>query len=679
MFKCNSWVNTVFVFKLGLFFSAIALSANAADDGPEVGEPIYQLVDSNYINLAGGQINYSLNDLSIGHGALALTHHISINASDALNWDAVFPGYKEKYQGAIRRTEYSRETVPDWPWGLRENYEVTTVTDDIGTTQFEVNDSGQFEAMKNKNVTLKIVGSNFELTREDGTVVIFKRTSPNPSVLTPEYNARGYMTQIKYTNGHTITIHREAGADSIGSIGSTPIKSVTSNNGLQLKYIYDRHSRPLEASKRSSTNRPSMPADSNNWSYYHPSKIIALNNAVETCPILGNTCETQHEWPEVNYHWPDGMPRAFYIGSSLFSVTDATGRVTEFHHKALSPNGDIEDVTDGEATFPRIVRIKSNTGEEVGYKYKNTFALIPSGMSVWYAPTEQGVIIKALKNGRSTSYNVGTLMHLYGRPGTGDMQAFGGAYKSINSVRTKTTSTSPFGKKFTVPYLIESWNKKVHLSQDIINKVERIEDKLNQTTTEYHYDTYGRLVGVDGVNSQTIAYQYRYNGQCSSYKTCNKPTAISDRYGYGSTGRYTFYTYHNQSGQVQSIKNPKNRSGLIAEIKNIYQQYYATYINSAGVLANANEPIWLLSSSSTCKNSNMLNGNCSSNDKVTTTYEYGTGGAGNNLFLLGTTLTTQGEPTVRRTCFKYDKYGNQIEISQPKSNISSCNIGREYE
>jgi hypothetical protein len=33
---------------------------------------------------------------------------------------------------------------------------------------------------------------------------------------------------------------------------------------------------------------------------------------------------------------------------------------------------------------------------------------------------------------------------------------------------------------------------------------------------------------------------------------------------------------------------------------------------------------------------------------------------------------TESGGTVRRTCYQYDLYGNQIGVTQPKANLASC-------
>ena len=58
---------------------------------------------------------------------------------------------------------------------------------------------------------------------------------------------------------------------------------------------------------------------------------------------------------------------------------------------------------------------------------------------------------------------------------------------------------------------------------------------------------------------------------------------------------------------------------------------------------------------------------CAANDEVVTRFEYDH----DNLLLTGITVSEPAGAT-RRTCYQYDIYGNQIGVTQPKANMSSC-------
>lgn len=645
-------------------------------NGPEIGEPQYSIIDNNHVNLASGTLYYKLNDLSIGHGKFALSHSITVSSNELVNFDSYISGYKEKYRGGIRRRVHTNESGPQV---TPRYFEVITVSDHELSEDFIINSSGQFEPLSNKTLQLTVDDNHhFVLTKTDGTKVYFYSRSTIPSTISENYIPYASMSKIVYANGFIISIHKD------GNNISSKITSVNTNNGLQLKYIYDVGYTPLEASKLSATSNANVINDSLNWSDRFPSRIIALNNAVEICPIAGNSCSPTNEWPEVQYQWPGGMPRAMYIGQSIFTVIDAFGTTTNFHHTAKdTQDGNPQPVQSliGKYYVPRVTQVENNKGLDITYGSENIWdAKIIAPFVIWTSGGK-GILKSATNNGIQTSYNFAkgglTVDSTFGRR----VYAIGN-YKSVDYVDRPANKFLFSDARLSAAYEIGMWDKTIHLDQDFANKVTKVESKLNGTTTDYKYDSFGRLKESDWDGLlKKINYPYAYNGICSNYRFCHKPSSVSNRYSpwKGESPEYTTYSYHSSSGQITAIKHPANNQGVNPKKVFSYQQYYARFINSAGNLTTSNLPIWLVSSQFSCKNSDVVNNtSCAGGDKITTTYNYGSGNAANNLFLIGSTLSTEGEVETYRTCYKYDKYGNLIGETQPKAGVTNCNIGREY-
>jgi len=660
-----------------LYFAFTCCKAQAVEstmNGPEFGEPQYSIIDNNHINLANGIPYYQLQDISIGQGEFALSHSITVNSPELVNFDSYISGYKEKFRGGIRRRVHTNESGPQI---ITRFFEVITVADHELSADFIINASGQFEPMSDKRLQLTVDDNHhFVLTKADGTKVYFYSRAVIPTTITESYIPYASMNKIEYANGFIINIHKDG--DNI----SSKITSVNTNTGLQFKYIYDVHQSSLPSDKLSAISNPQVENRSLNWSNEFPAKIIALNNAVEACPITGDSCSPTGEWPEVQYQWPDGMPRAMYIGQSVFSVIDAFGTTTEFHHTVMdNESGNPYPTQLGEYYFPRITQVKNNKGLDISYSYINVWNHITIAPFFISEPIAKGVLTYATNNGVTTSYNLfsgGSYVDsTYGRQVWAS-----GSYKSVNYVHKPANVFLYSDARLSVPYEIGMWDKTVHLDINFENKVTQIENKLNGMVTDYKYDVFGRLEQTDmGGLYQNINYPQSYSGFCDNYRFCHKPASVSNHYslGLGETPVYTYYNYHADSGQVRNVIHPANNQGKIAKKIYNYQQYNARYINDAGTLTTSSAPIWLLSSQFSCKNSNVTNDTgCAGGDKTTTTYNYGSGTAANNLFLIGSTLTTEGETNTYTTCYKYDKYGNLIGETQPKAGIADCNIGREY-
>lgn len=664
----------------------------AAEFEPELGEPVYSLVDRNFVNVPSKSIYYNLTDVSIGEGALALTHSITLNSTNILNHGSTdyevprFWGYKDKYVAGIYRTLHTsniNKYIPDTTTQMSEFY-VLNVSDDIATYQFYVTDNGEFKLIgKNKTfITLEVLSDRkgYLLTRSDGTQV-FYRTKGDvtiPQDIDSTYEAYGIMEKIVYPNGLTIDIHRKSPVVGIQS----PVRSVTTNNGLQLKYIYEDDLRAVPTETQQKLDEAGKINQALNFSQYMPKRIIAINNSVERCPILADTCSLTHEWPTVEYTWPIAVPYSMYVEDTIFKVEDALGTTTEFHHFPFT----------GSFLFsmPRINRIKNNKGLDVFYDYSPSINCSddnPCGY-VSYLRSKSlraGVIDGANGLGGNLSYQVygSKLAPAYGSD-TEYSYSSVNSYKGVKSYTTMFHSSYEFNSEIravsTAPYKIELWNQTITLEKNFSNKVTQIESNLDGTSTSFEYDNDERLVEIDrdGLLKKN-EYQYIYNGQCSNRKTCIKPTSVSDWYFEwgGETRVYTDYQYHSGSGGVEKVTYPVDNYGKQRVVVNNYQQYYARYLTDSGSLVTSTAPIWLISSTYECKNSNLVNYECEGDDKVTTTYHYGSGSTANNLFLIGETIRAEDGTDTRTYCFKYDRYGNEIETSSPKSGVTDCNVNRE--
>jgi len=187
---------------------------------------------------------------------------------------------------------------------------------------------------------------------------------------------------------------------------------------------------------------------------------------------------------------------------------------------------------------------------------------------------------------------------------------------------------------------------------------------------EYDYDGRGnvtekRIVPKSG--SQNIVTSATYPPTCTNFKTCNKPTSVTD-----ANVNTSIFTYSPDHGGVLTQVGPVV-NGVSPAKKYGYVQRYAWVKNGSGY-AQASTPVWLLESERTCNTSalNLSNGTCAagSPDAVITTYDYGPDSGPNNLWLTGVAVTADGQTL--RTCYTYDEFGRQISKTEPKANIASC-------
>ena len=567
--------------------------------------PAVQVVDRNNVNMVGGALTVNLTDLSIGSGDLSLTHTIS-------NYGGYFWGYAESYFGSVGRDYLNLDST-----GISK-MEIMRVISGQTSTEFKIV-NGQYVGLKDPQSTLIRSGNTYIFTDPQGTEYTYRIEESTA-------HARSHdLEKIKYPNGYTLTLQR--------NLGDNAYQNVSSNTGLQFKYIFLSHS----------------------WKF--PNYIYAVNNAVEYCSPTAASCSFEHDWPKVTYEWPTNMPESIRNWATVFKVTDAGGRVSEYHHSTFGYGGGRK------AT--RIVRIKSASSESgettAQYFYANKMGHRQIGSMVGTTEViEPAVLTRVEINGQSWSYGVDNVS--CAAYGCAELNKTSNGHGAIEWVKVNALRG--------VPTYIKAADREVTLSGGYDNRVSSV-SYAEGNRDAFTYDNRGRLIKqtrYPRLNSglSPVVIEAKYPEGCPNPKTCNKPVWVSD-----AKGNRTDYTYHAQSGQVATVTLPPNEQGIRPQNRYTYQQKYAWYKDASGGFQQADSPIWLLVRESTCRTSAAAGNGCSAgNDEVIKTYDYGPNEGPNNLFLRGVAVTTDGQ--TRRTCFSYDNYGNRIGETLPKAGLSRC-------
>ncbi len=669
------------LFRLGitLVFLLISVKLIAADLAP----PPYSITDRNHVNVASGFVSPSLNDVAIG-GNLGLSHQISTHSSQFVNYRNEFGawGFTDNYRGGLYTTVHSVDTDgPCQPLQDADNYYNINCRFMVfrafggGYSQdFDIHSNGTYTPLSDPRYSLQLVsGRGYVMTAPDGTEISYGSPAITIAWTDPFGYPRFPMREIRKPNGFTISVYRmkTAGDDTLDEI-HVPISSVNTNTGFQLKYVYDSsvNNNTLPAHKRLPSIEPSIRADNINWSYFNPHKIVGINRSHQYCaPDIASTCH-QHDWPTATYLWPNGMPRAMFIGDSVFKVIDAEGRTTEYHHTAFDKNKDrfgVVRVHPGNTYFtPRITRIKPANATEptVHYKYKNQFgvssSLVCCGLfhKRWY-PTREAIVYETHVGDESWTYNFGYTSQ--GGPNPHEQYYryhHSSGYQAVQKAYTNTDIRK------SVMYHAETWDNIYHLEENLSNRLTRVTHKLGGGSTTYKYDSRGNVTEVNARGAISTA-GYPASCNTSNRKYCNQASWIKD-----ARGNTIRYTYHAASGQVATVTLPTEH-GLTAQTRYHYKKYYAHYRRNGNSISRDSRGIWLLDSESYCQNSNYVSGRCQGDDEVKTTYQYDH----NNLYLRGVAVSAnnaEGQTETRRTCYEYDKYGNNIGEIAPRAKKHTC-------
>lgn len=644
--------------RYGLFavLSLCFTEAFSVQEAHTFAPPNQNFTDEFFVNLISGQVSPTLSTISIG-GDLGLSHSISIYANDFDGSN----GYTDKFAGFIRSVSVGENILVD-ETTICQFFSVMRAHSPIATTDFKVmrkidnkvacypgvDMSGgyYYEPLGDTRHKLEIIdnGTKLKWTTEDGSQILFRRAQNGTTG-----REDGRIEQIIYPNGFTVTI----GAS-----------SVTTNTGYQLKYIHEGSA----------------------W-YKMPRYIKAINNAIEPCSQdSADTCNRlEKDWPSAEFIWPENMPAAMMSGENLFKVIGPSGEET--HYKYAAHDLSLKEEL-GEHVFvgspvnrkisPRLVGIKPSYSEEFVYRYqyKNNFMLESVGTNQgggiraeynwWNLKDEAGIITRASGPAGSATY---TIADIHGQTFYSQSVRSGRESLSVNTAINRPGSPvySTISDKGTFGYLL-GYAGVINKFNPVGTNVqyEYVHSRLNLKQVWLKNLTNGAMLPLRDTG-------YPETSACNP-KTCNKPIWITD-----AKGKRTHYTYHAESGQIESVTQPEDSRGISPQTRYTYEPKYATYYrNGEASPSQAETPIWLLTKEAYCRDSassgNTPNDTCTkAGDEVVTTYDYGPDTEANNLQLRSITVTADG--VSRRTCFTYDIFGNKIGETSPKGvgpNSTSC-------
>jgi len=684
--------------------AAIASFATHVLLAEQLSPPPYNVTDQFGVNFATGQVSTSLVTLQIG----SLSHSISSSSNSympvkGVPLDSASPitlgltyavasltAYNDKYGGNARYEQLGRRGVglPGHFINLQDYVYVMAVHDADSSARFlaYLDNQPQTSIPRENDITryryVHLYDPRHTLDVTDGKLIW---TKPNGAITeytryTNHAGAKGYLSKMQYPNGLVINIQQSRNG---------VVKSVTTNNGFILKYVYEADPRELPVEKQGALNNIEIDANAMvAWPYFNPKTVVGINLSEMYCSTDQHQLCDSAGWPKVEFLWPAGMPRAFYVGESTFAVTDYLGGITEYNMEAMdrrvdSIHEEIATSSTGYYFYPRIKSIKTAKDKvpSVFYEYENVFSLNPltgttPGLTVagWFEQ-EGGRLKRAWGERGEQFYSVnrqGGILTVGGKASLGVKQHGAGGDSNIKLV---ARGTGPYPG---VLAKVRTHEMEIYFEDSLRNRVLGIEfaDKPRE---EYLVDGRGNIsvvqkyTGVSDMIAQTIAV---YPAECTAATraTCNQASAIIERADTDNP-QLTRYTYH-ASGQIESITLPADDHGINPQTRYSYTSKTAKIKNSLGVLVDAEGAILLKTSERYCINSqydgDIESGSCDGNDEVETLYEY----EHNNLLLTAVIVNAKinGILESRRTCYQYDKRGNQIGKTLPKANLTSCNF-----
>jgi len=638
----NTLLATILSLSIGVFASTSTLAA-------DIEPPKVNLIDKFGVNMANGQVTHSFNTVSIG-GSMGLSDSISVYANE-FNFPAN-RGFNYKYYAWARNVTFCTQPgqcnpenvmrVHDGQGSADFAYYVNGVMQQNGTATANYS----YVAVGDTRHTLEAVGNLFKWTKPDGTVVTFDRGATNPMPA----NDDGYLTSIEYPSGLFVTVTLA---------GNT----VNTNTGFQLKNVYEQDYRP--------TGKPGAPglptSAASGWSSRNPKYVYGVNAAVEWCSWTATTCTFTKTWPRAEFDWAPSMPHTMRYGTTSASVINAQGVKTTYGFTAqdLAYNEFgvlMPGQTGGQNFSPRLTSVSAPNNasvSQVTYDYKNLYASVNFEFGSFDFRLQSAGVTKSASRGSplNTTYSINE------PNGQGsDVRNAGGSINGLPEVHVRGNVAGAVG---AINYA-ETWEGRWTFEMSARNFPYVYAPNVGprQVMT---YDARGNLKKITYNEHLPQGYyiEAEYPASCSptTRKTCNQATRMRD-----ANGNWTDYSYHAQSGQVERITYPPNKSNIRKETRFTYEQKSAQFYGSDGNWVSGS-PIWMKTAEKYCINSTTVDDACSSGDEVVTRYEYNHP----NLLMTGMTVTADG--ITKRTCYQYDIYGNQIGVTTPNANLSSCPAG----
>lgn len=644
-------INAVTLATIGLFIAKTATAMDLNRDpvlqqaessetnvepSPLAPPPELTVIDDVGINIISGMPVHQLQDLSIGSGNLKLTHTIA-------SYDAKFWGLYDDF-----RTSFFNSSPA-------QGY--TTATIGHRSQIFENLANGQYQAFNRDGASLvKLADGSFVYTAADG-MQYFQNES-----------------RILYPNGFEIIIHRTELSPYTDQWGEQQFRkrtqSVTTNTGLQFKYEY---ATDIYTVVPSCPEPPyeGVTCHDHQREFYFPSHIVALNNTVDYCDPVANSCAFSQPWPTVNYDWPLGkdMFATHHTAPNVkgvFTITHVDSTTTQYSHERFGikgPNGQhIQDLY-GWKHVTRLTEVKSRTSTGAlteTYTYKDFVQRFPHDQQgIVFLKVRNMLIDTATRNGFIWTYDHTQPTNEYRM--TGESIGPRGSHNAVMAkygiLDIKDQIRAP---GLTLDY--DENNPENHIKSSAIH------GKQTQFEVNARGNTIKRTqVSTDGTTSSIEMADYDIS--CDNIKTCNKPNWVQD-----AKGNRTDYTYHEDSGYVSTITQPANSEGIRPQIRNFYERLYAFYKDASGTIVRGRSPVWVLTKQSTCLTGTAQGNGCAlPDDEVTTEYEYGPAGQARNLWVKGITVTSTNG-VKQRTCYQYDAYGNRIGETKPKAGLSVCSF-----
>lgn len=617
--------------------AAIALAplTAAAQNAPTT--PNVKMVDENFVEMPSDFVSADVHQFSIGSGVGKLTQSIKNWSTDDPVPVASIPA-SGFYPGDPFETDYTGGIIMSWNYGAAPSCSFVFKFADV---------SERFTCDTNTGVPLQsldLKGGSFPTVTSTSWVYVDHFGAKYFIDKTISLSGSNYwwpVTEVDYPDGRVLKIYYKTPTGTYSSSNAPRIQGVENNLGYFIKYEY----------------KSDVPTQSGSTDWAWISKAYGGNHAYDVCDVSADHCTlTTSKMASVN--WPADF--------SYIDILNASG---ERSHYTLDSYYEITSYTPPDHTSPEVTYTMCARGAGLC-----SWTMSDAGTSMWYYAWIQGgtymypgKVYTAVSHGETTHYQPSNSCNCGG---------YIAATQFLNDYRGTRELAIYAPPQYLRPYIAGSLDSYMDekgqqyiYTGDATNHLTYFTD-ASGVSTGFTYDPRSNITSQtvspsDGSSSAVTSAAYP--ATCTNVVTCNKPTSVTD-----PKGGETDFTYDPVHGGILTETRPADPNGVRPQKRYTYVQRYAVYYNSAGVLAQAAIPIWLVASESYCRTSSWTGTACAagSSDEVITNYDYGPTTGANNLLLRGEAVVAGGQ--TRRTCFSYNPFGDRVSETTPNANLGSC-------
>ena len=394
------------------------------------------------------------------------------------------------------------------------------------------------------------------------------------------------------------------------------VQSVTTNDGIQLKFSYYRDTNGTTAIQW------------NDW--LRLKSVTGINNADEYCNPVADLCSISSSWPKAQYNDVFGTP-------IIRTATDSEGRSTQV---AVSSTA-VTITRPGFSSPDKVVALDSSG---------RVSAVNDRGVQWNYG---YSTVVNTIDG-----YQNATLVARNGPLGASTSQQLDPVSDSLDLLLTRprlVKSTDPLG-----------WTTALKYSPTNVYWWETV-DKLASTATSdgleqsLSYDARGNVIQTisrpkTGSGLSNLTTSQTYPATCDNIKTCNRPSAVIDE-----RNSVTDFIYSPDHGGLLSVTGPAPTAGANRpQTRYTYASLYAWFKNSTGTLQQSTTPIYKLTGISSCAAGTTITGCVGTANETRMIFDYGPSGQASNLAVKSVTVRSGDGIVSATTAISYDKFGNAV-------------------